>query len=353
MSRTSKTTIYWASQVLGWSIFYLMILGVNIVMDMIVPTTNFYLYVIEAIISSILCTHLIRYIIIKYNWLRTSILNIILKSISVAIASAIISESIEYIMTLVVPKDFYTDSARNIITSSKFIGSVIGNAILFSFWLSFYYTYLFIEKSRKHEIKNLKFKASKNEIELKNLREQINPHFLFNSLNSIKALVEIDKNEAKIAITKLSNLLRKSIHLSRKKLITIKEELEIVETYIDLEKIRFEERIQSTINVDSETFNCSIPPLMIQTLAENSIKHGLSKTIEGGVLIIDIQKVKSSLNITIKNTGNLNKMGESEGIGIYNTKKRLDILFGKNAQFKIYQQDDLVCVEIQIICKSL
>ena len=345
---TSKTTIYWASQIFGWSIFYLMILGVNIVMDMITPTTNFYFYVIEAILVSILCTHLIRYIIIKYNWLRASILNILLKSITAAIASAIIFESIESIMSLVVPKDFYADSTRNIVTSSKIIGSIIGNSILFSFWLSFYYTYLFVEKSRKQEIKNLKYKASKNEIELKNLREQINPHFLFNSLNSIKALVEIDKDEAKIAITKLSNLLRKSIHLGRKKLITIKEELEIVETYIDLEKIRFEERISSTINVNSNALNCSIPPLMIQTLAENAIKHGLSQTIEGGILDISIVKTNSIVVILIKNTGNLNKFGESEGIGIYNTKKRLNILFGKKAKFKIYQKEDLVCVEIQI-----
>ena len=351
MSTTSKTTIYWVSQILGWSLFYLMVLGANVVMEMIIPTTNFYFYIIEAIMFSILCTHLIRYIIIKYDWLKSSILNIILKSVTVAIASSIIFESIEYLMTLVVSKDFYTDSARSIITSSKFIGSIIGNSVLFSFWLSFYYAYLFIEKSRTQEIKSLKFKASRNEIELKNLREQINPHFLFNSLNSIKALVEIDKDEAKVAITKLSNLLRKSIQLGRHKLITIKEELEIVETYIDLEKIRFEERIQATIQVSQDTYDCSIPPLMIQTLAENAIKHGLSKSIDGGVLEIIINKKGDILTILIQNTGNLDKIGESEGIGIYNTKKRLDILFGKKAKFNMSQQDNLVCVEIQIVCK--
>ncbi len=205
--------------------------------------------------------------------------------------------------------------------------------------------------SRNQEIKNLQFTASKNEIELKILREQINPHFLFNSLNSIKALVEIDKDEAKIAITKLSNLLRKSIQLGKNKLITIKEELEIVESYIDLEKIRFEERIQATIIAPQNTYSSLIPPLMIQTLAENAIKHGLSKSIAGGVLYINIKKVENQLQISVQNTGTLDKIEESEGIGIFNAKKRLDILFGKKAKFKIFQSNNLVCVEIQINSK--
>ena len=90
---------------------------------------------------------------------------------------------------------------------------------------------------------------------------------------------------------------------------------------------------------------------MIQTLTENAIKHGLSKSIDGGILYIDIKKIGDQLQISIQNTGTLDKMGESKGIGIYNTKKRLDILFGKKAKFKIFQNNNLVCVEIQINSK--
>jgi LytS/YehU family sensor histidine kinase len=235
---------------------------------------------------------------------------------------------------------------------SSFVSGVFFSSILLSLWQSFYYTYLFIEKSRNQEITNLQHEASRNEIELKNLREQINPHFLFNSLNSIKALVEIDKDEAKSAITKLSNLLRKSLHLSKKQLILISEELEIVNTYIDLEKIRFEERIQSELIIDENALTCKIPPLMIQTLVENAIKHGLSKSITGGVLRLSISKDKEIIDIKIKNTGKLEPDIEITGIGIQNTIKRLDILFGEEGKFKIYQDDDLVCVEIQIVCKD-
>jgi len=348
MLTTSKTVIYWITQILGWSIFYLMVVVVNILASTVETTPYFYFYIFETVVFSILATHLIRYILIKYNWLTLSMIAIIWRSIFITIIVAVLFESLEQISSIFIPINFYTDLNANEPSISKTFGNILGNAILFCIWLSFYYAYLFIEKSRNQEIKNLQFTASKNEIELKNLREQINPHFLFNSLNSIKALVEIDKDEAKIAITKLSNLLRKSIQLGRHKLITIKEELEIVESYIDLEKIRFEERIHATITASQNTYTSLIPPLMIQTLAENAIKHGLSKSIDGGVLNIVIKKTEDKLHISIQNTGNLDKIGESEGIGIYNTKKRLGILFGKKAKFKIFQNNNLVCVEIQI-----
>jgi len=348
MSISSKTTIYWITQILGWSLLYLLVLGVNYVANTVIANTSFFIYAMEGLIFSIAATHSIRHVIIKKDWLNLTIVSIIWKSLIITTILSILFESFEFITTQFFPKDYYTDLEMNDVSLSKTLGSILGNIILFSIWLSFYYSYLFIEKSRTQELQNLQFTASKNEIELKNLREQINTHFLFNSLNSIKALVEIDKDEAKIAITKLSNLLRKSIQLGRHKIITIKEELDIVESYIDLEKIRFEERIHTTITASQDTYNFLIPPLMIQTLAENAIKHGLSKSIDGGILNIIIKQAEGKLHISIQNTGNLDKIGESEGIGIYNTKKRLGILFGKKAKFRIFQNNNLVCVEIQI-----
>lgn len=167
-------------------------------------------------------------------------------------------------------------------------------------------------------------------------------------------MVEINKDEAKEAITKLSNLLRKSMQLSKNPLITIREEMEIVDTYIELEKIRFEERIKSNFDIDAEALNCKIPPLMIQTLVENGIKHGLAKSITGGELILKIKKNNNNLFISILNTGNLtqNKSNNDNGIGLKNTKKRLRILFGASADFKIFQKEEFVCVEININCKE-
>ncbi len=314
-------------------------------------TPTFVFISIQSYLLSIVVTHLMRFIILKYHWLKQNIWALIWKSFLLSVAFAVVYELIDHLINDLITIDFYLDPETAKYDSSKFFASVFLYAILFTLWLSFYYTFLFIEKSRKQEIKNLQFEASKNEIELKNLRAQINPHFLFNSLNSIKALIEIDKTEAKDAITKLSNLLRQSITLSKNRLITIKQELEVVETYIKLEKIRFEERIKVEFNIDHSVLNCKIPPLMIQTLVENAIKHGISKSLTGGIIRVNITNHKNIIKILIENTGTLNISTKHLGIGIENTKKRLRILFGKSAKFKIYQCDDLVCVEIIFKCK--
>jgi two-component system LytT family sensor kinase len=348
-----KIWMYWIAQIVGWGLFTVLVFALYMTSGKVLITKSFICLNILSFGLSLGISHVLRIIVIKFDWLRLNLWNLIWRSFLSAIILSCIYEFFDYFVSDLFVIDYYvTPLENNDYTISNFLGSIFLNSILFSLWLSFYYTYLFIEKSRNQEIKNLLLEASRNEIELKNLREQINPHFLFNSLNSIKALVEINKYEAKDAITKLSNLLRKSIQLSKNKLILIREELEIVETYINLEKIRFEERIQSTFNVDPNALNCKIPPLMIQTLVENAIKHGLSKSINGGILELIIKKKENNVFIFIKNTGNLGLLDESEGIGIQNTKKRLDILFGEESKFKIAQKGDFVCVEIQIVCKD-
>jgi sensor histidine kinase YesM len=351
MSKNRKYWLYWTAQLVGWAIFYVLIFGLNIAVGLIKPDTTFLILSIQSFLLSILVTHfIIRTTILKLKWLTLNVWGIVWRSFLLAISAAFFYEVIDRAITSQFEINFYTNPKDGEYTLSKFFGSVFLYAILFSLWMSFYYTFLFIEKSRKQEIKNLQFEAKKNEIELKNLRAQINPHFLFNALNSIKALIEIDKDEAKEAITKLSNLLRQSITLSKSKLISIKEELNVVQTYINIEKIRFEERIKANFDIDEAVLNCKIPPLMIQTLVENAIKHGLSKMIDGGIINVIIKKEKDRVKILIENSGQLKYDKNKIGIGIENTKKRLKILFGKSAKFRIYQCDEMVCSEIVFKC---
>jgi len=354
MSQVNKNWFYWSVQVIGWTIYSILLFVLSYLLGGLILNLSLIAYFFLYLIFLISTTHILRFFIIKYNWLNQSIWQIIYKSIIGAILAAIFFEFFQYVYTdLIVKRDFLVDDTKEVTLTRFFIG-VFVTFFLFSLWYSFYYTYLFIEKSRNQEIKNLQYEASKNEIELKNLRAQINPHFLFNSLNSIKALVEIDKVEAKTAITQLSSLLRLSIHLSKSKLITLREEMELVDTYLKLEKIRFEERVKYHYSIEDATNSCMIPPLMIQTLVENAIKHGLSKSIDGGEVFITSKKYKENLLLEIKNTGVLKakKDDESEGIGIKNTQKRLAILFGDKASFEIKQKDEFVVVSIKITCKN-
>ena len=119
--------------------------------------------------------------------------------------------------------------------------------------MGFYLAFIFIEQNRQQEIQRLKLSASEKEIELKNLRAQLNPHFLFNSLNSIRALVGLDPEQAKSAITRLSSLLRHSINLGKQTLVSLEDEIELVKNYLELEKIRFEERLQINYDIDPKS----------------------------------------------------------------------------------------------------
>jgi len=162
---------------------------------------------------------------------------------------------------------------------------------------------------------------------------------MFNSMNSIRALVDEDPKRAKIAITQLSNILRNTLMMHKNKFITLEEELVLVKDYLELEHIRYEERLSFTINVDPNTVFLQIPPMMIQTLVENGIKHGISKYPEGGEIKISAAKTDDVFIIKIINTGQLNHNTAETGFGVANTTNRLELLFGKKAEFSLRNLD--------------
>ena len=231
------------------------------------------------------------------------------------------------------------------ISSLKILIEILSNCVLVLFWNALYFTYHFFSKSRKQEINNLSLEASRNEIELKNLRTQLNPHFLFNSLNSIRALIEIDPSKAKTSVTTLSNLLRKSLMFGKLNLVPLSEEIEMVSNYLDLEKVRFEERLTVKWELDDQLNSFMIPPFSVQMLVENAIKHGISSLIEGGEIAIKTIKSDDEISITIENSGTL-KTEIDLGIGIENTRRRLDLQYNGKAKFHLVEKDNKVISSI-------
>ncbi len=345
-----KAVFYWLAQFAGWGAYYIFSVVLFFSSRQLKFSFNLALWVVFAIVFSVLVSHCVRWIILRGNWITFKIVRLTAISIGIAAGAAIVLELIQYGLDHLVPLQETPESDDMLMPANllQFIFGVSRTLILFLLWMTVYYAYLIIEKSRKQEIANLQFVASRNEIELKNLRSQLNPHFLFNSLNSIRALVELDPEQAKRAITLLSALLRQSINHAKMPVVTLKSELELVESYLSLEKIRFEERMSLNLDIDQNSLSSEIPPLLIQTLVENAIKHGVSKAVNGGKISIKSKLVGKTLGITIRNTGMLNGYEKSEGIGIANTKKRLEILYGSAAKFEIAQEKDEVVVLINI-----
>ena len=192
-------------------------------------------------------------------------------------------------------------------------------------------------KSRKQQMDTLQLEALVKELELKTIKAHINPHFIFNSLNSIRALIDENPQRARAAITELSNILRSSLSAEKGETVSFKEELKIVKDYLALENMRFEDRLQVEYFVEEETLSQQVPPMMLQTLVENAIKHGISKQIKGGMVKITSDIKGNYHELSVQNTGYLNGGTKKTGFGLSSTQDRLSLLYGNKAKFEIKQ----------------
>lgn len=332
---------YWLAQVGGWALLSLLIFFASISND---PNVDLKVISISSacfFVYGIILTHLMRYFYIKVGWLKLRLTNIILPVILTAVVFSIIMSLLNTYTQLYISKDLKS------ITATDFVLNIAATLIFFILWNSVYFTFHFFQRSREQEVSNLQLTASHNEIELKNLRSQLNPHFLFNSLNSIRALIDIDPNQAKDNVTKLSGLLRKSLILGKEQLVTLEEELAIVRDYLDLEKVRFEERLNIEFVLDSNIDQVQIPPFILQTLVENALKHGIGNLVNGGRVWIRTKKRANTLRLEVENDGKLQE-SKSKGIGLENTIRRLELQYKGKAEFSLKEIEGRVLATIEI-----
>lgn len=199
-----------------------------------------------------------------------------------------------------------------------------------SIWVLAYHLYHYYQKEIAIAKLNAELSIIAKQAQLDNLAVQLNPHFLFNSLNSIKSLVLEKPEKARRAVDLLSDILRSSLY-ENDALVTIKNELNLVKDYIELEKMRFEERLHTAITIDSALENHLILPLSIQLLVENAIKHGIDKRMHGGTIVLSITKTNGYLQIVVQNPGQLVDRDSNTGLGIKNLSKRLQIQYNGKA----------------------
>ncbi|RYY90133.1 MAG: sensor histidine kinase [Chitinophagaceae bacterium] len=221
---------------------------------------------------------------------------------------------------------------------------------LFFIWNLIYFMFHYVTKSRKQQMETLQLETLVKELELKTIKAHINPHFIFNALNSIRALIDENPVRARTAVTELSNILRSSLKAEKGETVPLNDELQIVKDYLALEHIRFEDRLQVEYKVDSETLKYEVPPMMLQTLVENAIKHGISKQVRGGLVRIASDRHEGFYELTVQNTGHLTRVpAKGGGFGLSSTQDRLALLYGEKARFQIRQiSDDLVEARVEI-----
>jgi sensor histidine kinase YesM len=228
---------------------------------------------------------------------------------------------------------------------------IISYAVYFLCWSAIYFAYQFLQKNREVEIEKWKLQATVKDAELSALKSQINPHFIFNSLNNIRSLVIEDSEKARDSITHLSDLLRFSIQFDPYEKVSLDKEMQVVADYLNLEAIQLEERLEYQLLMDKETKEFLVPPMMVQTLVENAIKHSINNLPNGGEIIVESKLSADFVTLYIKNTGQMksNSGSKRRGIGITNAKERLRLLYGEKASLVVENMNEnFVCATVKL-----
>ncbi len=338
-----KSNIYWYCQIIGWS-FYIII---NTLYFGLVANPGFreYLVYVFMLPTGIGITHLYRHYLIRNNILNLKIPAQLLYMVVFSFLKSLFFYLVMQLVSVVLSISLSPISAVTVAES------VINFAVIFFLWNVIYFGFQYFQNYKRSEINSLRYLALSRESELNNLKAQLNPHFIFNCMNSIRALVDEDPQKAKEAVTQLSNILRNTLLIDKSREIPLREELKLVNDFLNLEKIRYEERLSYEFNISDLAGGCLIPPFIIQSQVENAIKHGISVSIQPGLIVIEAHTTGEFLMIRVSNTGKLNTNKPETGVGFKNSLQRLELLYGKNASIGISEQNNQVIVTIQIPLK--
>ena len=329
--KISKTRLYWLCQLMGWCLVSTYWAYTVYTRDNYGIFYTFLNYVLDVAIGIIL-THMYRIYALKANWSQLPIKKLLIRVIPSILLLALLYVLINNLKWYTY-WTFIAGEDKNFFEAIMYWDPILLTGLrLMSIWILAYHLYHYYQKEVVTARENAQLSLIAKQAQLDNLSAQLNPHFLFNSLNSIKSLVIENPNVARRAIDLLSDLLRSSL----------------VYDYIELEKLRFEERLQLKTNIEEDLGQYKIPTLSIQLLIENAIKHGIDLKVDGGVINLKIKKKDSHIHITVENPGIINQ-NKSVGLGLENLKKRLEIQYKGKAGFSLTAtENNHVCAELII-----
>ncbi|PHS16273.1 MAG: hypothetical protein COA78_04010 [Blastopirellula sp.] len=302
-------------------------------------------------------SHLLRVWYKSQNWIELGISEFWKRALSasyvVALCAAILEIPIlEVVDFFLPPPELLADAFQDlgVIASSvsfRIFRSSLFMWVIYISWGGVYWGLKTWNINRVMKLRNSALQVEQKIAELRQLNQQLNPHFLFNSLNNIRALIHSDKDRAAELISSLSSILRNTLS-QKKDLISLREEIGIVNDFLELEKARLEDRLEIVSNWSEDSLDFKIPPMFLQTLTENAIKHGISSKVEGGILQLESRLVENGMVVEICNDGELGKEIKGMGIGLENCRERLRLLYDGKAELNIYQKENLVHTDLFI-----
>jgi len=343
----NKKSSFWILHISGWlslALIYLILYFRNYINDPKALLAIFLTYIIGFVVSLLL-----RYFYKRIDYKKCSILKLSIYVIVSSVIGAVIWFWLDIAFSIPLhSEDWYS----TYITLQRILSETWWHSFVLGTWSALYFVIkLWIEWNLQKDLAD-KANALAQSAQLQMLRYQLNPHFLFNALNSIRALIEEDRHKAKSMITELSEFLRYSLISKNYKNVPLKEELKAIEHYFKIEKKRFEEKLQVVINVNEQAEDFQVLSFLVHPLVENAVKFGmqtskmplqihLNAKIENDDLVLE---VRNSGKWVEKNSGDNN----GTGTGLKNIQERLENAFPNRHSFKIKKTDNSVSVIISI-----
>jgi two-component system sensor histidine kinase AlgZ len=225
--------------------------------------------------------------------------------------------------------------------------------LLFLLALAVHYVLIAFESAREAERRQLELEILTRDAELRALRAQIDPHFLYNSLNSISALTASDAPGARRMCLLLGEFLRNTLQVSTRQRIPLADELALADHFLSIEQVRFGSRLRIERRVDDASSVCLVPPLILQPLVENAVTHGIARLLEGGVIRLGISRDNGHCAIVLENPCDPDAAApRSGGVGLDNVRRRLDAMFGREASMDTHAEAGLFRVELHLPCAT-
>ena len=355
VTRPHASRGYWLCQLGGWGLYSTLQLCAGALLIHL-PWARIGIEVLVLNGIGLIFTHRMHAYIRAHNWssysLRRLVPRIAIASLLLALPLGLLS-LFASVSSLQSSESLIQELAPNIQLHFgpliRFLHQWASWTTLFALWLVIYFVAVSIRRRRNAELRQSELIRSLQQAELRLLKAQLNPHFLFNALNTVRSLIAENPKVAQIVVTRFANTLRYALNAGQQEIVPLSKELEIVRDYLEIESLRLEDRLRVDYSVSDEAAGVGIPAMLLQTLVENAVKHGIAELPRGGSVKVDAVVRDGMLLLEVMNSRPAGVVRAAEGTGLRNSAERLRLIFGPSADISLdLSQPDLAVASVHI-----
>lgn len=271
-----------------------------------------------------LATGILRTVALRRNWFALGAGALLLRlTVSVVIGAFAVQFAVRMVITIADMLGLYRIAPNDTYGIREAVVYAIQVALILWLWVAAWSGWHLLRHRRQSEMARLRAESQRNALELDALRARLNPHFVFNALNNVRALINEEPARAREVVTRLSNILRHALEHSQRDSASLGEELAVVDDYLAVESVHYEERLRVHRDIARDALDAQLPPMLLQLLVENAIKHGIARTPGGGELGVSAWRHDGKLAIEVSNPGRVEAAGGGHGVGLAYLRARL------------------------------